>query len=249
MPNTVTKKGAARTNRTSGSNTGSRSTASRRSGATTGGNGPLLSANKHLMKTGPLSRKSDAKSRRSTQKGTVSQDSNSLLEKFFQDQLKELYRAEKRLTLALPKMRKAATTEDLKAALEEHTIQTREHVTRLEQVFQMMGKQPKTKKCDALDSLVKEGENLVGNTPPGSITRDVGIIMAAQKIEHYEIASYGALVQLAETMGESGIAGILSQTLMEEKQTEEDLSSLAENNINWEADAAEDEGDSGDETA
>ena len=157
------------------------------------------------------------------------------LEKFFHDQLKDLYWAEKHLTKALPKMRKAATTEDLKAAIEEHTAQTQEHVTRLEQVFEIMGKKAQAKKCDAMEGLVKEGESVIEDTQAGSMTRDVGIIMAAQKVEHYEIASYGTLVQLAQTMGQSEIAQILGTTLKEEKQTDQNLTSLAENNINWEA--------------
>jgi ferritin-like metal-binding protein YciE len=174
---------------------------------------------------------------RDTRTGNLSQDSNSQLESFFHDQLKDLYWAEKHLTKALPKMRKAATTEDLKAAIEEHTAQTQEHITRLEQVFELMGKKPQAKKCDAMEGLVKEGEGVVADTRAGSMTRDVGIIMAAQKVEHYEIASYGTLVQLAQTMGQSEIARILGTTLEEEKQTDQNLTSLAENNINWEAES------------
>jgi ferritin-like metal-binding protein YciE len=91
----------------------------------------------------------------------------------------------------------------LKAAIEEHTAQTQEHVIRLEQVFEIMGKKAQAKKCDAMEGLVKEGESVIEDTQAGSMTRDVGIIMAAQKVEHYEIASYGTLVQLAQTMGQS----------------------------------------------
>jgi ferritin-like metal-binding protein YciE len=160
---------------------------------------------------------------------------NSQLEKYFHDALKDIYWAEKHLTKALPKMQKAATTEELKSAIEEHIGQTEEHVTRLEQVFELLGHKAQAKKCDAMEGLIKEGESIVEETEDGSMTRDVGIIMAAQKVEHYEIATYGGLVQLAMTMGQADAANILQQTLDEEKQTDEGLTAIAENNINWEA--------------
>ena len=160
---------------------------------------------------------------------------NTQLEKYFTDSLKDIYWAEKHLTKALPKMKKAATTEELKSAIEEHLTQTEEHVTRLEQVFELMGKKAQAKKCDAMEGLLKEGDSIVEETEDGSMTRDVGIIMAAQKVEHYEIATYGGLVQLAKTMGMDEAAGILAQTLEEEKQTDQGLTDIAENNINWEA--------------
>src|ERR1044071_2997065 len=162
-------------------------------------------------------------------------EGNSQLEKFFSDSLKDIYWAEKHLTKALPKMQKAATTEELKSAIEEHIGQTEEQVARLEQVFQLLGQKAQAKKCDAMEGLVKEGESIVEETEAGSMTRDVGIIMAAQKIEHYEIATYGGLVQLAKTMGNNEVADILHQTLDEEKQTDETLSEIAEANINWAA--------------
>ena len=157
------------------------------------------------------------------------------LEKFFEDSLKDIYWAEKQLTKALPKMQKAATTDELKNAIEEHTKQTEEHVSRLEQVFELLGKKAQAKKCEAMEGLVKEGESIVEETEDGSMTRDVGIIMAAQKVEHYEIATYGGLVQLATTMGKDDVAELLNQTLEEEKETDQQLTEIAENNINWEA--------------
>ena len=175
-----------------------------------------------------------AKSKKPAEKNGNGQG-NTQLEKFFTDSLKDLYWAEKHLTKALPKMKKAATTDELKSAIEEHLSQTEEHVTRLEQVFELMGKKAQAKKCDAMEGLIKEGESIVEETEDGSMTRDVGIIMAAQKVEHYEIASYGGLVQLAKTMGMDEAAGILEQTLEEEKQTDQGLTEIAENNINWEA--------------
>jgi ferritin-like metal-binding protein YciE len=160
---------------------------------------------------------------------------SSQLEKFFHDQLKDIYWAEKHLTKALPKMQKAATTEELKQAIEDHLAQTEEQVSRLEQVFEIMGEKPQAKKCEGMEGLVKEGETAVEETEDGSMTRDAGIIVSAQKVEHYEIAAYGSLVQLAKTMGQDEVAEILQTTLDEEKEADKLLTSIAEDDINWEA--------------
>jgi ferritin-like metal-binding protein YciE len=172
---------------------------------------------------------------------------NSQLDQFFTDCLKDIYWAEKALTKALPKMQKAATTDQLKSAIGEHLAQTEEHISRLEQVFEMVGKKAQAKKCDAMEGIIKEGSSIVEETEKGSMTRDVGIIMASQKVEHYEIATYGGLVSLAKTMGLDDAAEILNQTLEEEKQTDAALSEIAENNINWEAEQEDKE--EGDESA
>ena len=169
---------------------------------------------------------------------------NEQLDKFFTDALKDIYWAEKHLTKALPKMQKAATSEKLAQAIDEHLAQTKEHVVRLEQVFEALGKKAQAKKCDAMEGLVKEGESVVEETEDGSATRDVGIIVSAQKVEHYEIATYGSLVQLAKTMGNDEVAAILAKTLEEEKETDELLTEIAENDINWEA---EQEGEASEE--
>lgn len=160
---------------------------------------------------------------------------NTQLEKLFVDSLKDIYWAEKALTKALPKMQKAATTEELKSAIEEHLEQTEEQVSRLEEVFELFDKKAVAKKCEAMEGLIKEGESVVQETEEGSMTRDCGIIMAAQKVEHYEIATYGTLVQLAKTLGNDEAAGILQTTLDEEKQTDQGLTAIAESGINWEA--------------
>jgi ferritin-like metal-binding protein YciE len=175
--------------------------------------------------------KSGSQSRQSSGSGK----GNTQLEKYFEDALKDIYWAEKHLTKALPKMQKAATTQELKSAIEEHAAQTEEHIKRLEQVFELLGKKAQAKKCDAMEGLIKEGESIVEETEDGTMTRDVGIIMAAQKVEHYEIATYGGLVSLANTMGLEEAAGILTQTLEEEKETDQGLSEIAESKINWEA--------------
>ncbi|MFI5129814.1 MAG: ferritin-like domain-containing protein [Chitinophagales bacterium] len=172
---------------------------------------------------------------KSSRFATEGNSGNTQLEKFFTDSLKDIYWAEKHLLKALPKMQKAATTEELQSAIEEHIAQTEQHATRLEQVFEILGKKAQAKKCDAMEGLIKEGETAVEETEDGSMTRDVAIIVAAQKVEHYEIATYGGLAQIATTMGQDEIAQILSQTLEEEKQTDRDLTEIAENNINWEA--------------
>jgi len=181
------------------------------------------------------------KSKSKSTSGSGQASGNTQLEKYFHDALKDIYWAEKHLTKALPKMQKAATTDELKSAIEEHIVQTQEHVSRVEQIFELMGKKAQAKKCEAMEGLVKEGESIVEETEDGSMTRDVGIIMAAQKVEHYEIATYGGLVQLAKTMGLDEAAGILNQTLEEEKQTDAGLTEIAENNINWEAEQEDSE--------
>lgn len=166
---------------------------------------------------------------------------HSQLDKLFHDSLKDIYWAEKQLTKTLPKMQKAATTEELKKAIEEHTAQTEEHVQRLEHVFEIMNKKPQAKKCEGMEGLIKEGETVLEETEAGSMTRDAGIIMSAQKVEHYEISAYGTMAQLATTMGLEEVANLLTQTLEEEKQTDENLTEIAEGSINWEAEQEESE--------
>ena len=172
-------------------------------------------------------------------KGTSEESDQSqrhpMLEKFFIDELKDIYWAEKHLVKALKKLKKAATTEELRQAFEDHAAATEEHVSRLEQVFEMFGKKAQAKKCEAMEGLTKETEGVIEDTEDGSMTRDVGLIISAQKVEHYEIATYGSLVQLANTMNLPEIAEILEQTLQEEKDTDELLTYIAENDINLEA--------------
>jgi len=165
-----------------------------------------------------------------TENGSVNE--NSQLDKLFTDSLKDIYWAEKHLTKTLPKMKKKATTDELKSAIEEHLAQTEEHVSRLEQVFEICGKKAQAKKCDAMEGLTKEGDSIIEETENNTMTRDAGIIMAAQKVEHYEIATYGSLVQLAKTLGKNDAAEILHQTLEEEKQADEKLTEIAEWNVN-----------------
>lgn len=179
--------------------------------------------------------KKPAAKRSKPSNGHAPAESNSQLEKFFTDALKDIYWAEKHLVKELPKMSKAATTQELKDAIDEHMAQTKEHVVRLEKVFEMMDKKAQAKKCDGMEGLLKEGQSVLEETDAGSMTRDVGIIMAAQKVEHYEISAYGTLVSLATTLGKTDVAKLLNSTLVEEKETDSMLSEIAENNINWEA--------------
>lgn len=185
------------------------------------------------MPTAKSKKPAATKSKRSN--GHATAELNSQLEKFFTDALKDIYWAEKHLVKELPKMSKAATTQELKDAIDEHLAQTEEHVVRLEKVFEMMDKKAQAKKCDGMEGLFKEGQSVLEETDAGSMTRDVGIIMAAQKVEHYEISTYGTLVSLAITMGKTDVAELLNSTLEEEKETDSLLSEIAENNINWEA--------------
>lgn len=160
---------------------------------------------------------------------------DSMLKEFFEDSLKDIYWAEKHIVKTLPKMKKAASSEELKQAFDLHTEQSKEHVARLEQVFGYLEKAPRGKKCEAIEGITKEGESIIEETEDGTSTRDVGLIMAAQKVEHYEIATYGGLAQLAETLGLAECAELLRQTLEEEKETDIQLTDIAENSINYEA--------------
>ena len=178
---------------------------------------------------------------RKTAKESSQEDSQSALLELFVDQVKDIYWAEKHLLKALPKMQKAATTEELKAAIENHIGQTEEQVGRLEQVFDLLEEKPQAKKCDGMAGLVEEGESVIEETEEGTATRDVGIIISAQKVEHYEIAAYGGLTTLAKTMGRDDIAEILAETLSEEKETDQLLTEIAESNINFAASAEEEE--------
>ncbi len=160
---------------------------------------------------------------------------DSRLEEFFIDELKDIYWAEKHIVQTLPKMKKAASSEELKNAFEEHLEATKKHVTRVEKAFELMGEKPSAKKCEAMEGIIKEGTTIVDDTKEGTATRDVGLVLAAQKVEHYEIATYGGLIQLAKTLGHEDVGNLLYQTLEEEKQADELLTGIAENHINYDA--------------
>jgi len=157
------------------------------------------------------------------------------LQELFRDSIADLYWAENHLVKTLPKMIMAATAPELKSAIESHLEETKGHVSRLEQIFGLLGVQAIAKKCDAMEGLTKEGEGIIEQTQVGTAARDVGIILASQKVEHYEIAAYGGLFQLANTLGLSEVADILDQTLTEEKLAHDKLTAIAENEINYKA--------------
>lgn len=157
------------------------------------------------------------------------------LHKFFVSALKDIYYAENAIIDALEKMQEAATTEELKDAFEDHQLQTKKHVSRLEKVFKLIDEEPEKKECEAIKGIIKEGEEIIKSTEEGSMTRDAALIIAAQKVEHYEIATYGGLAQLAITMGHDKAADLLEKTLQEEEDTDYQLTEIAETSINFDA--------------
>ncbi|WP_025144391.1 ferritin-like domain-containing protein [Pedobacter jeongneungensis] len=154
---------------------------------------------------------------------------------FFVDELKDIYWAEKHLVKALPKMKKAATSTELAAAFEKHTQETQTHIDTLEQVFGLLGEKPVAKKCDAMAGLLEEATSIIEDTDAGTMIRDAGLILAAQKVEHYEIATYGTLKVFAENLDRSDVAELLGQTLENEKATDVALTEIAVSAINAEA--------------
>jgi ferritin-like metal-binding protein YciE len=170
--------------------------------------------------------------------GLTGKMEDSEFHKFFVDELKDIYWAEKHLVKALPKMQKAATSSDLAAAFQKHTAETQTHIDRLEQVFSLLDEKAVAKKCDAMEGLLAEASSILEDTEKGTHTRDAGLILAAQKVEHYEIATYGSLRTFAETMGHTEVAELLQQTLDNEKATDVALTEAAKGMVN-EAAAAE----------
>jgi ferritin-like metal-binding protein YciE len=163
------------------------------------------------------------------------QGTDSKLKEFFVDQLKDIYYAEKKLVKTLPKLEEAATTPELREAFSNHLEQTEEHVNRLEQIFGMINEEVEGKKCHAMNGIVDEGEDIIDDTEEGTAQRDVGLIFAGQKAEHYEIASYGGLISLARTLGLNNAVDVLNQTLTEEKEADQLLTQIAENKVNYQA--------------
>jgi ferritin-like metal-binding protein YciE len=156
------------------------------------------------------------------------------LQDLFLDVLKDTYDAEHQITKALPKMAKAATNPDLKAAFEEHLAQTENQITRLEQVFEAIGKKATRKTCKGMKGLIEEGAEIMQEDAEPEVL-DAGLIAAAQKVEHYEISAYGTAAAYANMLGESQAAGLLKETLDEEKMTDEKLTKLAESTVNVQA--------------
>lgn len=200
----------------------------------------LLNLKKTMKKGTAATKKTNSKKtapikKTAGSKKTLGNKGNSMLADFFADELKDVYWAEKHLVKTLPKMQKAATADKLKQAFADHLETTKGHVARLEEVFDLLGKKAQAKKCDAMAGITEEGAGIIEETEKGTATRDVGLILAAQKVEHYEIATYGGLTQLAKTLGYEGVAEILETTLAEEKEADSLLTEIAENNVNYES--------------
>ena len=171
-----------------------------------------------------------AKGKTSSKASTYNEETK--LKELFVEELKDIYSAEKQLTKALPKMAKSATSEELADAFQNHLAQTEEQIGRVEQVFELLEMTPRAKKCEGMAGLIQEGQQAMEDTDDGTATRDAALIIAAQKVEHYEIASYGSLVQLAKTIGLDEAVNILQTTLDEEKETDVLLTELAVSSVN-----------------
>jgi ferritin-like metal-binding protein YciE len=191
-------------------------------------------AHKHAHKTASGSHSKTATTAKSSRKAAPSKEEGKLKE-FFHDEIKDIYWAEKKLVQTLPKLAKAATSDELRDAFTNHLEETKEHVSRLEQVFELLGEKPQAKKCDAMEGITEEGASVIEDTDGGTSTRDVALILAGQKAEHYEIATYGGLAQIARTLGLNDIVSILESTLEEEKKADSTLTELAEGSVNEQA--------------
>ncbi len=157
------------------------------------------------------------------------------LQSLFIDELKDIYRSEKRQLVILPMLKRSASSLKLCSVLAGHLDSTREHLSRLEEIFKQLEQEPDDRISETILGIVRECETVIGSTEPGTATRDAGLIMSVQKLEHYEIATYGSLAQAARTLELDDLADILETTLVEEKDMDDLLTSLAENYINIEA--------------
>ncbi|WP_316809441.1 ferritin-like domain-containing protein [Pedobacter agri] len=167
--------------------------------------------------------------------GNTGKMEDSAFHKFFVDELKDIYWAEKHLAKALPKFKKAATSPELANAFEKHAQETEQHILTLEEIFSSLDEKAAAKKCDAMAGLLEEANGIIEETDKGTMIRDAGLILAAQKVEHYEIATYGTLAVFAENMGHTDVAALLNQTLENEKATDAILTQIAEGAINTQA--------------
>ncbi|MGA9650948.1 ferritin-like domain-containing protein [Pedobacter sp.] len=197
----------------------------------------METSKKTPSKTGSKTTTTNAGSKATTKKSnnTTGKIEHAEFHEFFIDELKDIYWAEKHLVKALPKMKKAATSPELAAAFEKHTQETQTHIDTLEEVFALLDEKPAAKKCDAMAGLLEEANGIIEDTDAGTMIRDAGLILAAQKVEHYEIATYGTLKVFAENMDRTDVADLLDQTLENEKATDVALTEIAVAAINSEA--------------
>lgn len=180
---------------------------------------------------------SKASSKKTTpaKKGKLKAADENALKDFLVDELKDIYFAEHEIMEGLTKMKAAATSKKLKKAIDLHYNQTEVQIARLEEAFGLFDEKPSKKKCEAIIGILKEGDDILEDTEEGTMTRDAAIIIASQKVEHYEIATYGSLAELARTIDRDDVAEILEATLSEEKETDVSLTILAVDKINEEA--------------
>ncbi len=183
--------------------------------------------------------KSDDKKSKPEKKGKLKETDENALKDFLVDELKDIYFAEHEILKGLTKMKDAATSDKLKKAIDLHYNQTETQIVRLEEAFGMFDEKPTKKKCEAIIGILKEGDDILEDTDEGTMVRDAAIIIASQKVEHYEIATYGSLAELARTIDRDDVAEVLEKTLTEEKETDVSLTELAVDKIN-EAAAQED---------
>jgi ferritin-like metal-binding protein YciE len=173
--------------------------------------------------------------KRETSSTVAPEATDSKLKEFFVEQLQDILWAEKKLVKVLPKLQEAASSERLKQAFGDHLEETKNHVERIKDVFSLIDEPADTKKCPAISGIAEEGEEIIDETEEGTAQRDVGLIFAGQKAEHYEIATYGGLISLARTLGYNKAADILDKTLSEEKNADLLLTDIAEHDINYQA--------------
>jgi ferritin-like metal-binding protein YciE len=189
----------------------------------------------HTHKSSAASQGKASTGNKSGNKASGSKKEEGKLKEFFHDEIKDIYWAEQKLVKTLPKLAKAATSDELRDAFTSHLEETKEHVKRLEEVFELMGEKAQAKKCDAMEGITEEGDSIIEDTEDGTSTRDVALILAGQKAEHYEIATYGGLAQIAKTLGLNDVASLLETTLKEEKKADSTLTELAKGSINEDA--------------
>ncbi len=187
---------------------------------------------KSTSKKSPVSK--PAAKNMATKKTPAKKGAAKELKDLFEDGLKDIYWAEKALTKALPKMQKNATSEKLKNAIATHISQTEDQIKKIEACFKALGKKPQAKKCEAMQGLIDEGNSILQETKPGAV-RDAGIIASSQKVEHYEIASYGTLAAFAKVLGEEECLKHLLEIKKQEKQTDQLLTDIADTQLNTQA--------------
>ena len=194
-------------------------------------NSPGTPGSKENKSTGMKSSSTGKNTQRTTHHDHTGEEG---LRSLLVSQLKDIYWAEKALTKAIPKLIENASAEELASALETHLAVTESQVNRCEEMFSLLGLEPEAEACEAMKGLIEEGNEIIKEYDAGAV-RDAGIICATQKVEHYEIATYGSLAAFAHHLGETEVAGLLEETLLEEKEADEALTEIAVNLINLEA--------------